>query len=151
MGFFLETIPVFVISIGTIYPLLTGLGYDGVWFGVLSTIVLTAGMITPPVGLCLYVVQAIPPGYRLSEVMRGTIPFLVILYLAVALLSVLGKIGSAGLTSEIERFVKHRRRGLKSLLVRDKVTEAANRVLKSLQAEGRHSGHVIRGHHHPML
>jgi tripartite ATP-independent transporter DctM subunit len=86
MGLFLETIPVFVISIGTIYPLITGLGYDGVWFGIFSAIILVAGMITPPVGLSLYVVQAIPPGYKMGEVMRGTIPFLVILYIAAALL-----------------------------------------------------------------
>ena len=86
MGLFLETIPVFVISIGTIYPLVTGLGYDGVWFGIFSAIILTAGMITPPVGLSLYVVQGIPPGYKMGEVLRGTIPFLIILYLACALL-----------------------------------------------------------------
>jgi TRAP-type C4-dicarboxylate transport system permease large subunit len=86
MGLFLETIPVFVISIGTIYPLVTGLGYDGVWFGIFSAVVLTAGMITPPVGLSLYVVQAIPPGYKMGEVMKGTLPFLIILYIACALL-----------------------------------------------------------------
>ena len=86
LGLFLEIIPVFVISIGTIYPLIISLGYDGIWFGVFSTIILTAGMITPPVGLCLYVVQGIPPGYKIGDVLKGTLPFLIILYLACALL-----------------------------------------------------------------
>jgi TRAP-type C4-dicarboxylate transport system permease large subunit len=86
LGLFLETIPVFVISIGTIYPLIITLGYDGIWFGVFSTIILTAGMITPPVGLCLYVVQGIPPGYKIGDVLKGTLPFLIILYFACALL-----------------------------------------------------------------
>jgi HEAT repeat protein len=57
--------------------------------------------------------------------------------ITVTLLKVLGKIGSAELTSEIERFVKHKRRGLKSLLVRDKVTEAANRALKTIESKNR--------------
>lgn len=60
--------------------------------------------------------------------------------ITVTLLKVLGKIGSAELTSEIERFVKHKRRGLKSLLVRDKVTEAANRALKMI--ESKNKGHT---------
>jgi hypothetical protein len=51
----------------------------------------------------------------------------------IAVLNALGKIGSAELTDEIEKFVKHKGRGIKSLLVKDKVTEAANRVLKSLR------------------
>lgn len=55
----------------------------------------------------------------------------------VAALNALGKIASPRLTSEIERFVKHKRRGFKSLLVKDKVTEAANRALKTIENRSR--------------
>ncbi len=59
----------------------------------------------------------------------------------VAALNALGKIGSPRLTGEIETFVKHKRRGLKSLLVKDKVTEAANRALKIIENKNRSSSH----------
>lgn len=58
----------------------------------------------------------------------------------IAVLNALGKIGSSQLTDEIEKFVKHRGRGLRSLLVKDKVTEAAHRALKNLRNRNlRHS------------
>ena len=86
LGFFIETIPVFILSVSTIYPLVIGLGYDGIWFGILSAVVLAAGLITPPVGMCLYVVQGIPPGCSLMQASRGSFPFLVILYIVTAML-----------------------------------------------------------------
>ncbi len=57
----------------------------------------------------------------------------------VAALKALGKMESPGLTGEIERFVKHKRRGFKSLLFKDKVTEAANRALRTMENKSRSS------------
>lgn len=86
MGFFMETLPVLVLTIGIVYPLMMNLGYDGIWFGVVATIILAAGMITPPVGICLYVTQALPPTSSLIEVSHGCLIFCVILYIMAALL-----------------------------------------------------------------
>ena len=86
MGMFLETIPVFIMSIGIIYPLLINLGYNGIWFGVLSGIVLTVGLLTPPVGMVLYVMQGIPPYCSLGKAAKGCFPFIIIHYIMIAML-----------------------------------------------------------------
>jgi HEAT repeat protein len=61
-----------------------------------------------------------------------------------AVLNALGKMESSGLTEQIEKFVKHKRKGLKSLLVKDKVTETANRVLRTMENKSRSSPKAVK-------
>jgi len=68
MGCFIDTIPVMVMTLGVIYPLMMGLGYNGVWLGVVISLLAVAGLITPPVGLSLYVTQALAPDSTLMQV-----------------------------------------------------------------------------------
>lgn len=79
MGLFVDTIPVMLFSLGTIYPLMTGLGYDGIWLGVIICFLAMTGMITPPVGLLLYTAQGISPDISLASVSKGCIAYVVIL------------------------------------------------------------------------
>lgn len=75
LGFFVETLSLMVITIPIVAPVITGLGFDPVWFGVLLILLIEMALITPPVGLNLYVVQGIRQRGSISEVMVGSIPF----------------------------------------------------------------------------
>ncbi len=74
-GCFLPPVAIILILSPILHPIITGLGFDPIWFGVLMTLNLEAGLITPPVGLNLYIVKGIAPDIPLSTVLRGSIPF----------------------------------------------------------------------------
>lgn len=69
LGFLLISIPIF-------FPMATQLGYDPVWFGCLLTVVTTLGAVTPPVGICAYVVAGMAPDIPLSTVFKGVLWFI---------------------------------------------------------------------------
>jgi C4-dicarboxylate transporter DctM subunit len=79
LGFFVETLSLMVITVPIVTPVLTGLGYDTIWFGVLLILLIEMALITPPVGLNLYVVQGVRGSGSISEVMVGTIPFVIMI------------------------------------------------------------------------
>jgi len=77
LGFFIETLSLMVITIPIVVPLIIGLGYDPIWFGILMIVLIEMALITPPVGLNLYVVQSARKGGAMSDVMLGVIPFVI--------------------------------------------------------------------------
>ena len=87
LGFFIETLSLMVITIPIVVPLIADLGYDKVWFGVLLIVLIEMALITPPVGLNLYVVQGARRAGRLGDVMLGAIPYVLVMA-AMALLLV---------------------------------------------------------------
>lgn len=86
LGFFIETLSLMVATIPIIVPIMTGMGFDKVWFGILLIVLIEMALITPPVGLNLYVVQSARKSGRLSEVMVGTIPFVLVMVAMIVLL-----------------------------------------------------------------
>jgi len=86
LGFFVETLSLMVITIPIVAPVVVGLGFDPVWFGVLLILLIEMALITPPVGLNLYVVQGIRQRGSISEVMIGSIPFVALIMLMIFLL-----------------------------------------------------------------
>ncbi|WP_439560334.1 TRAP transporter large permease [Roseinatronobacter sp.] len=86
LGFFIETLSLMVITIPIMVPIVVGLGYDPIWFGILMIVLVEMALITPPVGLNLYVVQGARRGGTLSEVMVGAIPYAVLMLLMAFLL-----------------------------------------------------------------
>jgi len=87
LGMFIESISMMVMTIGVVYPLVTGLGYDPIWFGVVLVILLEIGLITPPVGINLFTIQGLVPGETTEiEVARGSLPFLGLLLFGIGLL-----------------------------------------------------------------
>jgi tripartite ATP-independent transporter DctM subunit len=86
LGFFIETLSLMVVTIPIIVPLVIAQGYDPVWFGILMILLIEMALITPPVGLNLYVVQGARRSGRMSEVMVGAIPFVVVMLLMAAAL-----------------------------------------------------------------
>jgi C4-dicarboxylate transporter, DctM subunit len=88
LGFFIETLSLMVVTIPIIVPLVIAQGYDPVWFGILMILLIEMALITPPVGLNLYVVQGARKSGTMAEVMVGAVPFvLVMLIMAVALIA----------------------------------------------------------------
>lgn len=77
MGMALESISILVIAVPLIYPIAMDFGFDGVWLGILIVKLIEIGMVTPPVGINVFVVAG-TSGLRSSDVFRGVWPFLVI-------------------------------------------------------------------------
>ena len=86
LGFFIETLSLMVVTIPIIVPLVVELGYDPIWFGILMIVLIEMALITPPVGLNLYVVQGARKSGTLSEVMIGAAPYVFMMLLMVAAL-----------------------------------------------------------------
>jgi TRAP-type C4-dicarboxylate transport system permease large subunit len=88
LGFFIETLALMIATIPIVVPIVIGLGFDKVWFGILLIVLIEMALITPPVGLNLYVVQGARKEGRLSDVMMGAIPFVFVMLVMVGLLIV---------------------------------------------------------------
>ena len=86
LGTFLEEVSTILITVPVILPLMTSIGYDGIWFGIFVTIMATIGLISPPVGLTVFVIQAQNPDIPAAKIYRGTLPFLVADFVLVGLL-----------------------------------------------------------------
>jgi len=76
LGTFLEEVSTLLITVPVLLPLIKGIGYDPVWFGVFVTVMSTVGLISPPVGLTVFVVQSQNPEIPLQKIFRGVMPFL---------------------------------------------------------------------------
>jgi C4-dicarboxylate transporter DctM subunit len=77
LGCFLEGIGLILITVPVFLPVVVASGYDPVWFGVLVVVVVEMGLIHPPVGMNLFVIQAQVPDIPILSIYKGTLPFLV--------------------------------------------------------------------------
>jgi len=85
MGFFLETLSMLLIMVPVLLPAVINSGIDPIWFGIFFVILIETALITPPVGMNLFVIQAVAKA-RLQEVAKGAMPFAIIMLLVAALL-----------------------------------------------------------------
>jgi tripartite ATP-independent transporter DctM subunit len=76
LGTFLEEVSTILVTVPVILPLMMSIGYDGIWFGIFVTVMATIGLISPPVGLTVFVIQAQNPEIPATRIYLGTIPFL---------------------------------------------------------------------------
>jgi C4-dicarboxylate transporter DctM subunit len=88
MGCLLDPMAIMVISLPIIFPIITQLGFDPVWFGIIVTINVEMGMITPPVGLNLFILKGSVPGITLKDIVGGSLPFLLLLLIGLILIMV---------------------------------------------------------------
>jgi len=86
LGTFLEEVSTILITVPVVLPLMTSIGYDGIWFGIFVTVMATIGLISPPVGLTVFVIQSQNPDIPAAKIYRGTLPFLAADFVLVALL-----------------------------------------------------------------
>ena len=85
-GCFMDALALIMLTIPIFYPVITALNYDPVWFGVVIVLVTQIGVITPPVGINVYVVQSVMPQISLGTIFKGALPFLAALIATVVLL-----------------------------------------------------------------
>jgi C4-dicarboxylate transporter DctM subunit len=86
LGCFLEGIGLVLITVPVFLPVVTASGFDPVWFGVIVVIVVEMGLIHPPVGMNLFVIQAQLPEIPILSIYKGTLPFLVAPMVLIAIL-----------------------------------------------------------------
>ena len=89
LGCFMETISMMILTTPFIAPVVFGLGWDPVWWGIVLTILIEAALITPPVGLNLYVVQGLRARGVIGDVIRGALPFVGAMLVLIAMLMLL--------------------------------------------------------------
>jgi len=76
LGCFLDAISMMILTLPVIFPVVLNLGFDPIWFGVVCVLMMGAGLITPPMGLCVFTVASIARDTSLEEVFKGALPFL---------------------------------------------------------------------------
>jgi len=86
LGRFMDALSMILLTLPFVYPLIISLGFDPIWFGILMVSVVEVGLITPPVGMNLFVIMATTPGLKLQTISRGVIAFLLADVVRVALL-----------------------------------------------------------------
>jgi len=87
LGCFIDSLAMMIATTPIVFPVVIALGYDPLWFGVFLVIMCEIALITPPVGMNLYVVQAVRGRGTVTEVVRGVLPFLGCIFLLVALMT----------------------------------------------------------------
>jgi len=86
LGCFMETISMMILTTPFIFPIVTNLGWDPIWWGIVLTVLIEAALITPPVGLNLYVVQGMRERGPIADVIRGALPFVAAMIVLIGLL-----------------------------------------------------------------
>ena len=86
LGCILESISIIFITLPILFPLIVSLGFDPIWFNVVMLINLELALITPPVGMNLFVLQGVSPESRMTDIIRGIIPFAVVMALEIFVL-----------------------------------------------------------------
>lgn len=92
LGMFLESIAMLVLTIPVVIPIAIGLNWDLIWFGIIIVIVLEMGMISPPVGINVFIVKSIAPDVPMGQIFRGIWPFWFAMALMIVLLVIFPKI-----------------------------------------------------------
>ena len=89
LGMIFDGLSMMVMTLPVVFPLMTGLGFDAIWLGVVITMMVEIGMLTPPVGMNLFVLVGITQGkVTLAEAAMGALPFWILLMVGVAILTV---------------------------------------------------------------
>ncbi|GAB4165275.1 MAG: TRAP transporter large permease [Rhodocyclaceae bacterium] len=92
LGFFLPPVAIILMVMPVILPALKAQGIDLVWFGIVMTVLMEMGLIHPPVGLNLFVINGIAPDIRLREIIWGTLPFIAMMIASIFVLALLPEI-----------------------------------------------------------
>jgi C4-dicarboxylate transporter DctM subunit len=86
LGTVMEELTMVLLTIPLFFPIVTSLGFDPVWFGVLIVMIVQIGLISPPVGMNLFVINALLPNVGLGQIFRGCWPFVLVMVIVLGLL-----------------------------------------------------------------
>ena len=85
MGCFLDALAMILLTVPIFFPIIIDLGFDPVWFGVIVVMVVELGLITPPIGMNVFVIKGMVPDVKLSSIYKGVIPFVVAQFVLIIL------------------------------------------------------------------
>jgi C4-dicarboxylate transporter, DctM subunit len=85
-GCFMDSLALVTLTVPILYPLILGMGYDPIWFGIIIILVAEMGVITPPVGINVYVIKGVAPDVPLEIIFRGILPFLAAIIVCISIL-----------------------------------------------------------------
>ena len=88
LGCFFEGLSMMIMTLPITYPIVTSLGYDPVWFGIILVLLIETALITPPVGLNLFVIQGTTPEHSTQEIMLGALPYVFIMILMIVIVTI---------------------------------------------------------------
>mgnify|MGYP002629764651 CR=1 FL=1 len=88
LGMFIDALGIMLLTLPIVFPLITGLGYDPIWFGVIVVKLCGIGLLTPPFGLCCFVVNSVRPDISLHTIFRGVMPFIMVDVVLVVFLTI---------------------------------------------------------------
>jgi tripartite ATP-independent transporter DctM subunit len=88
LGMFIEPVSMMLITLPVVFPLVTAAGFDPVWFGIVLVVLMEVGLLTPPIGVNLFVIKGIVPSATLSEISWGALPFVGAMFVLLAALYV---------------------------------------------------------------
>lgn len=89
LGCFIDSLPLIVLLTPIFLPIVNNMGLDPVWFGVLMVMIMQLGLITPPVGMCVYVMGGIAKDVPLMKIFKGVLPFVIALVVAVLIVALI--------------------------------------------------------------
>jgi C4-dicarboxylate transporter DctM subunit len=92
-GCFMDSLALITLTVPILFPVVLNLGYDPIWFGVIIVLITEMGVITPPIGVNVYVIQGVAPEIPLESIFKGILPFLIPIILTIALLMIFPPIG----------------------------------------------------------
>ena len=87
LGCLLESISMILITVPIFFPIITALGYDPVWFGIIVVVATEIGLITPPIGVNLFVIRSIAPEISMKTIISGMGPFITVDLVRILLLA----------------------------------------------------------------
>jgi tripartite ATP-independent transporter DctM subunit len=87
LGCLLESISMILITVPVFFPVVMALGYDPVWFGIIVVVATEIGLITPPIGVNLFVIRSVAPDIAMKTILAGMVPFITVDLLRILLLA----------------------------------------------------------------
>lgn len=102
LGMFLETVSILVITLPILYPIIMALGFDPIWFAIIMVINMELALISPPVGMNLFVLKGLNKENTISEIVKGVIPYAVIMLVFMVILSFFPEIATFMIHKDIK-------------------------------------------------
>jgi len=87
LGCLLESLSLILITVPIFFPIVIGLGYDPVWFGIIVVVATEIGLITPPIGVNLFVIRSVASDIAMKTIVQGMLPFITVDILRIGLLA----------------------------------------------------------------
>jgi TRAP-type C4-dicarboxylate transport system permease large subunit len=78
LGCVLDSLAMMLLTLPMFFPIVVGLGYDPVWFGIMVVMLVELGLVTPPIGINLFILKSVVPDVPLIKIIRGILPFIFI-------------------------------------------------------------------------